>query len=188
MNRLHRWLCGSKRWKSTVESHILPWTLEGVDLGQDVLEVGPGPGASTEILRTRVKQLTCVETDPALASALRERYAAGNVRVLHEDATSMSLRDGSFDGAVCFSMLHHVPSAALQDRLLSEVCRTLRPGGVFAGTDSLHSLPLRLLHIGDTMVLVDPAKFPARLEAAGFGDIHVELKEPYAFRFRARKM
>jgi SAM-dependent methyltransferase len=100
----------------------------------------------------------------------------------------MSLRDGSFDGAVCFSMLHHVPSAALQDRLLSEVCRTLRPGGVFAGTDSLYSLPLRLLHVGDTMILVDPAQFPARLEAAGFGDIHVELKEPYAFRFRARKI
>ena len=98
----------------------------------------------------------------------------------------MSLPAASFDGAVSFTMLHHVQSAALQDRLLAEVARVLRPGGIFAGSDSVYSTFLRLLHVFDTMVLVDPGTFPARLEAAGFADVSVDTN-PYAFRFRARK-
>ncbi len=39
----------------------------------------------------------------------------------------------SFSGAVCFTMLHQVPSPALQDKLLAEVHRVLKPGAVFCG-------------------------------------------------------
>jgi SAM-dependent methyltransferase len=99
----------------------------------------------------------------------------------------MSLADRSFDAAVCFTMLHHVPSVSLQDRLLREVARVLRSGGIFVGTDSLYSRSSRLLHLFDTMVVVDPDTFPARLQAAGFDDVFVDVKKPYAFRFRARK-
>jgi ubiquinone/menaquinone biosynthesis C-methylase UbiE len=45
----------------------------------------------------------------------------------------MSFPDATFDGAVSFTMLHHVPSEALQNRLLAEVARVLRPGSIFAG-------------------------------------------------------
>jgi SAM-dependent methyltransferase len=187
MNLIHRWLCSSARWKKVVETYILPWTLEGLQLGSDVLEVGPGPGASTDLLHARVARLTCVEPDRRFAEKLRQRLDQ-RVRVMCEDATAMSLPDESFDGAVCFTMLHHVPSVAKQDRLLREVARVLRPGGLFAGTDSLYSRSFRLLHVFDTMVVVDPVAFPARLEAAGFSEVQVDLMEPYAFRFRARKL
>jgi SAM-dependent methyltransferase len=186
MNLVHRWLCSSANWKNVVETYILPWTLEGVNLGADLLEVGPGPGVSTDLLRAHVARLTCVEIDRSYADKLRRR-APDNVRVLCEDATKMSLADRSFDAAVCFTMLHHVPSAPLQDRLLREVARVLRPGGTFVGTDSLYSRSFRLLHWFDTMVVVDPDTFPARLRAAGFDDVFVDVREPYAFRFRARK-
>jgi ubiquinone/menaquinone biosynthesis C-methylase UbiE len=98
----------------------------------------------------------------------------------------MRFRDGEFDSAVCFTMLHHVPSRALQDRLLTEVARVLRPGGIFAGRDSCYSRRFHLLHIFDTMVVVDPATFADRLRAAGFEQAQVDV-EPHAFRFRARK-
>jgi len=186
MNLMHRWLCNSAHWKEVVETHILPWTLEGLNLGSDVLEVGPGPGASTDLLYGRVARLTCVEADRRFAERLRRRLDQ-RVCVMCEDATAMSLRDESFDGAVCFTMLHHVPSVAKQDRLLREVARVLRRGGVFAGTDSLYSRSFRLLHLFDTMVVVDPVTFPARLRAAGFSEVHVDVMKPYAFRFRARK-
>jgi SAM-dependent methyltransferase len=187
MNLAHRWLCRSARWKMAVETYILPWTLEGVNLGSNVLEVGPGPGATTDLLRTRVTHLTCVEVDRAFADALSRRNVSRNVSVVCEDATAMSFPNDTFDGAVCFTMLHHVPTVALQDRLLSEVARVLRPGGIFAGTDSLYSRSFRLLHLFDTMVVVDPIVFPDRLKAAGFDEVQVDVMKPYAFRFRARK-
>ncbi|HLJ16984.1 MAG TPA: class I SAM-dependent methyltransferase [Bryobacteraceae bacterium] len=186
MNFAHHWLCSSSRWKQTVKTYVLPWALEGLDLGSNVLEIGPGYGATTDLLRNRVAHLTCVEPDAGLAENLRHHTRGQNVTILCEDATAMSLPDAAFDGAVCFTMLHHVPSAALQGRLLAEVARVLRPGGIFAGTDSRYSFSFRVLHLFDTMLVVNPSTFPARLKAAGFEDIQVDTN-PYAFRFRARK-
>jgi SAM-dependent methyltransferase len=112
--------------------------------------------------------------------------AGKNVTVLCENAVSTSLEDNSFDAAVCFTMLHHVPSPTLQDQMLREVARVLRPGGVFAGTDSLYSWGFRLLHVFDTMVVVNPRTLPERLRSAGFSDIDVDV-DASSFRFRARK-
>ena len=98
----------------------------------------------------------------------------------------MPYRDGTFSGAVSFTMLHHVPSSALQNRLFAEVYRVLGPGGVFAGTDSVRSLLMRIFHVRDTMVLVDPATLPGRLETIGFKDVKVETGAG-RFRFFARR-
>ena len=56
--------------------------------------------------------------------------------------------DGRFSAALSFTMLHHVPSAELQDRLFAEVARVLQPGGFLAGVDSLDSEDFRALHDG----------------------------------------
>ena len=53
--------------------HIVPWTLEGLDLGANLLELGPGYGASTDLLLPRCQTLTSVEYDPRLAQRLRDR-------------------------------------------------------------------------------------------------------------------
>ena len=187
MNLAHRWLCRSDYWRKAVETYIFPWVLDGLDIGPSVLEIGPGPGVTTDLLRTRVDRLTCVEIDQRFADSLGRRMAGHNVTVLHQDATAMPLPEATFDAAVSFTMLHHVPSEALQNRLLAEVCRVLQPGGVFAGTDSLYSRAFRLLHLFDTMVVLDPRTFPDRLKAAGFDEVQVDILQPYAFRFRARK-
>jgi ubiquinone/menaquinone biosynthesis C-methylase UbiE len=157
-----------------------------VDIGTMVLEIGPGYGAATEVLQKSVRQLTCVEIDSRLAERLRRRTQNENVKVICGDATAMKLQDESFDGAVCFTMLHHVASAELQNLLLAEVDRVLRPNGVFAGTDSLDSRFFGLVHLFDHLVLVDPKAFPDRLRAVGFRDVEVDVN-PYAFRFRAHK-
>ena len=186
MNLAHRLMCSSNSWKKTVESRVIPWVLEDLNIGSKVLEVGPGPGVTTELLHGRVSHLTCVEIDRRFADSLSRRMTGSNVTVVCQDATNMSFPDRTFDGAVCFTMLHHVPSAALQDRLLAEVARVLRPGSIFAGVDSVYSRSFRMLHLFDTMVVVDPAGFPKRLETAGFVDVQVDVN-PYAFRFRARR-
>jgi SAM-dependent methyltransferase len=141
---------------------------------------------TSDWLRNRHKRLTCLEVDRPLAGALGSRLRATNAQVLCGDATAMPYPDCVFTGAVALTMLHHVPSPLLQDRLFREVRRVLVPGGVFAGTDGMLSLMMRVFHIADTMVLIDPAAMPARLEAAGFREIKVEIGEG-RFRFCARR-
>jgi SAM-dependent methyltransferase len=186
MNRFHRWFCRTSYWKKALTDGIIPWALKSAELGENVLEVGPGPGMTTDILRLRLPRLTSIEIDPRLASALKQRMQGTNVNVVEGDATAMPFADGSFSGAVSFTMLHHVPSPALQDRLLAEVYRILKPGGVFAGSDSKWSIAFHLIHFWDTMVIVEPETFAARLSAVGFTDVSVGSAKQ-AFRFRARR-
>ena len=186
MNGLHRWYCRSGLWKTALCERILPWALEGAALGGAILEVGPGPGLTTDMLRGLYRQLAAVEIDRQLAASLGRRLAGTHVSVIAGDATALPFADGAFSGAVSFTMLHHVPSPALQDRLLAEVYRVLQPGGLFVGTDSRWSSVFQLVHHGDTMVIVDPDIFGARLAAVGFTDVSVDLAKR-AFRFRARR-
>lgn len=184
MNWFHRQVCRSGRWRRRLEDELLPWALQGVDLGDDVLEIGSGPGLTTDLLRGRTRRLTALEVDPAAAAALRDRLGGTGVRVVHGDGAAMPFADGSFSGVVSFTMLHHVPTAALQDRLLAEARRVLRPGSVFAGFDGVGSFPFRLIHIGDTYNPVDPDTLGRRLEAAGFAHVVVG-RGRRRFRFRA---
>lgn len=185
MNRLHHWLCRSAQWGRIVEDRI-PWVLSNADLGENMLELGPGPGLTTEHLRQRVPRLTALEVDRTLAESLRTRLCGSNVEVVTGDATAMPFPDASFSTAVSFAMLHHVPSTDLQNRLLRETCRVLKPGGSFVGSDTLTSLFMRVMHIADDFVPIDPDRFGARLKAAGFEVLEIE-KNPYAFRFHARR-
>jgi hypothetical protein len=85
MNQEHLTLCSSAEWAEAVQRWIIPWVLESVDLGDDVLEFGPGPGLTTDVLRARVARLTAVEIHPDLAAALAARLANTNVE-LHRSA------------------------------------------------------------------------------------------------------
>jgi SAM-dependent methyltransferase len=185
VNRLHRWLCRSRGWRKVVQQRI-PWVLSGANLGQNVLELGPGPGLTTELLYPTVWHLTAIEIDSKLAQSLRSRLGDTNLEVITGDATAMPFADAGFSGCVSFTMLHHVASAELQNRLLREVCRVLKPGGVFVGSDGLQGLIMRVIHIGDTFVPVDPDTMGARLEAAGFEVVRIE-RNSRAFRFFARR-
>ncbi|MGH9342384.1 MAG: class I SAM-dependent methyltransferase [Terriglobia bacterium] len=186
MNRIHRWLCRSARWQKLLENTVMPWVLGGVDLGPDILEVGPGPGLTTDLLRQKTARMTALEIDSALAESLAARLRGSNVTVIEGDATAMPFDDATFSGAVSCTMLHHVPSPALQDQLLREVRRVLKPGAWFAGIDVRQSIHMRILHVWDTLVPIDPKTFGARLQAAGFEDPFIETNAE-AFRFRARR-
>jgi ubiquinone/menaquinone biosynthesis C-methylase UbiE len=185
MNHIHQWLCSSDRWRKTLVQR-LPWVIGETNLGANVLELGPGPGLTTDLLRMSFERLTVLELDSKLAQALSARLHGGNVQVVEGDATEMPFGDAEFSGAVSLTMLHHVPSPELQDKILREVFRVLRPGGFFVGSDSLMSWFMKVLHIGDTLTPVNPETFGARLQTAGFEALDVR-KNSQAFRFQARR-
>lgn len=186
MNLLHRWYCNSDGWARTLQEQMLPASLKGIDLGDDLLEIGPGPGKATDWLRTRAAHITSIEIDGKLADALKARMHDTNVTVVEGDASAMPFPDASFSSAVCFTMMHHVPSA-LHDRLLSEVERVLRPGASFVGSDSRPSLKWNIYHLFDDRNPVDPATFADRLTRAGFADANVPYIAKNGFGWRARR-
>jgi ubiquinone/menaquinone biosynthesis C-methylase UbiE len=186
MNRLHNLICSSRWWAHTVEQELLPWALAGVPLGDDVLEFGPGFGATTRILADRCDHLSVLELDNDYCRRLRAELGE-RVSVTQGDATRMPYEDQRFSAVVCFTMLHHIPSRELQDQALAEAARVLRPRGVFAGSDSIGGRPLfTAIHIGDTLNLVDPATFGSRLTGAGFTRPQVNTSKR-SFRWQASK-
>jgi ubiquinone/menaquinone biosynthesis C-methylase UbiE len=177
VNKAHE-MCGSEEWRTAIRDVILPWALKDTDLGDDVLEVGPGYGATTDVLSQAVPRLTSVEIDDELAAILTDRFAdVPSVEIVNGDATSLPYADNRFSGAACFTMLHHVPTIALQDRLFAEVARVLRPGAPLVASDSLGSEELKAHHEDDTYNPVDPDTLPDRLAAAGFVDVNVRVND-----------
>lgn len=184
MNIFHRWYCNSEGWARQLEQ-FLPMTVQGVELGDHLLEIGPGPGLTTDWLRTRVPHLTSIEIDHKLAQKLRTRLADTNVTVVEGDASDMPFPDASFSAVMSYTMMHHVP-ARLQDRLLAQACRVARSGATFVGVDSTPNLRWNLYHLFDDRNPVDPDTFGGRLEAAGFTAASVQ-RWPGGFGWRARK-
>jgi SAM-dependent methyltransferase len=188
MNQQHLDLLSTDEWRQTLEELALPFAFGplGADaLGDDVLEVGPGPGMTTDLLRARLPRLTSIELDPDLASALRTRLAGSNVEVIEGDGTAMPFDDGRFSGVVMFTMLHHVPTVELQDAMFGEVARVLTPGGLFIANDAVARDELAALHTDDVYNPVDPTTLEARLTTAGFRDIEIDTN-PFAWACRAR--
>jgi SAM-dependent methyltransferase len=175
VNEAHLEYCASPEWARLVEDELLPWVLDGCELGDDLLEAGPGPGLTTDVLRRKAARVTAVELDLDLAGKLAARLAGSNVTVVAGDVTRLPFPAGRFSAAACLTMLHHIPSPARQDSALAELARVLRPGGVLAGADGLDTPARRELHEDDVFVPVDPGTLAARLRAAGFAEARVDV-------------
>jgi SAM-dependent methyltransferase len=130
-----------------------------------------------------VARLTALERDETAAAKLAGKFPG--VQVAVGDATALSYPDGAFDSVGSFTMLHHVPTTALQNQILAEALRVLRPGGVLVGSDSLPSDGLHVFHEGDTCHPVEPSGLLVRLQTLGFGAVMVAVDD--VLMFTARK-
>lgn len=185
MNEEHAALCSSPEWASFLQTEVLAPLVTDVDLGQEMLELGPGPGAATDWLRHRVLRLTALEVDPAAAERLAARHAGTNVTVVVGDCAQPDLPDAAFDSIGTFTMLHHLPTERLQYATLREAFRLLKAGGVLVGSDSLASNDLHDFHADDTYNPVDAARLLVYLQVLGYRRITVSV-DP-GLRFSAYK-
>ena len=171
-----------------VRDLIIPWALGDGELGDDVLEVGPGFGATTDVFRERVGRLTVGRDRPgARRRSARPGWPDTNVSGhrgrRHRRCRSTTTGSPAARASRCSTTC---PAAELQDRLFAEVARVLRPGALFVACDSLGSDELRDFHDGDTYEPGRPGDgSPARLEAAGFTAVDVETND-YGWAARAR--
>jgi ArsR family transcriptional regulator len=98
-----------------------------VQLG-DVVDVGSGDGSVAQLLAPRARSWTCVDRSERVLSAARARLGKlHQVSFVPADAGALPLPDASFDAALLLHVLAQVESPA---RVLTEVSRVMRPGGL----------------------------------------------------------
>lgn len=180
MNDNHK-LCSSPEWALRLQENVLPYLVRDLDLGEKMLELGPGPGAATDWLRHRVQNLVTVETDPEAVEKLRRIYEDTNVTTTSGDGTALEFDDASFDSAGCFTMLHHIPTLQQQNLLFSEVFRVLKPGRPLIGSDSPPSDDRHQFHEQDTYNPLDPGTLITRLQTLGYVKITVSIDDTIKF-------
>jgi SAM-dependent methyltransferase len=104
MNRSHLDYLASDAWAQTLRTDLLPWLEQFAELDDEVLEIGPGPGLTTDLLRARAAAVTAVEIDESLATALKQRLLGTNVVVIEGNATVLGLPSDRYAAATCFSI------------------------------------------------------------------------------------
>ena len=103
----------------------------GLEPGDTVLELGPGPGYFTPDAVAAVSpggRLVCVDLQPDMLRLLHDRMTSLGVDVdlVAADVTRLPLRGDAFDAAYLVAVLGEVPD---QQAAVHELARILRPGG-----------------------------------------------------------
>lgn len=162
---------------------------------RELLEVGCGVGAQSEILLRRFPDLKLTGIDRSTKQLAAARHhleklplAMGRFELKEMDATAMEFSANSFDGAFLCWILEHVPDPI---RVLSEVRRVLRPGSFVYVTEVMNASffldpyspnvwkywmafnEYQLEQKGDPFV---GAKLGNFLMQLGYRDIHTEVK------------
>ncbi|EQC50481.1 class I SAM-dependent methyltransferase [Bacteriovorax sp. DB6_IX] len=118
---------------------------DGINLSEvkNLIEVGSGVGAQTEILLRRFPDMkvTCIDrSENQIESAKKSlellSYAKDRYSIHQMDATDIDFDSYQFDGAFLCWILEHVPDPS---KVLSEVRRVCRPGSVIYITEVMNS-------------------------------------------------
>ena len=142
-----RWWSDDIRWVRTLKNLVpgrLSWMDRQIDwAGKDVLDLGCAGGFMAEALDARGARVTGI--DPAAEAITAARaHAAQEGRIITYDVgvgEALPYADASFDSVVCVDVLEHVQDLT---RVLAEVTRVLRPGGLFL-FDTINRNPLARL-------------------------------------------
>ncbi|WP_405984330.1 methyltransferase domain-containing protein [Streptomyces sp. NBC_00872] len=133
----HESVLRSHRWRTAANSAA--YLLPELRPGQDVLDVGCGPGTITADLAALVAPtgtVTAVDASESVLDQARETAAAAGVaqvRFAVADVHALDFPDDSFDIVHAHQVLQHVGDPV---RALSEMRRVCRPGGVVAARDA----------------------------------------------------
>ncbi len=110
----------------------------GIQPGERILELGPGPGAFTVEAAQRVRpegRLIAVDIQPKVIAQVEERVrevGLTNVETHVADAYHLPLDDASVDRAFLVTVLPEIPD---QSRALAELRRVLKLGGLLSITE-----------------------------------------------------
>jgi len=131
----HESVLRSHTWRTAENSAA--YLLPALEAGQDLLDVGCGPGTITVDLARRVApgRVVGIDAAPAVvgsAAELGRRRGVTNLRFATGDVYRLAFDDSSFDVVHAHQVLQHLTRPV---DALAEMGRVLRPGGILAVRD-----------------------------------------------------
>lgn len=156
------------------------WNEAGFGLGQEILDLGCGPGYATLDLAHRVGHRGLVHavdaSDRFVAFLEGQIRAAGlrQVRPLAADVHDLDLPDASVDGAFARWLLCFVKDPA---QVVAEVARVLRVGGRFVALDYFNYLAVNIFPRRPSITALFDAYHRSALRNHGSYDIGERLPE-----------
>lgn len=179
-----QWWSDDIRWVRTLKN-LVPGRLAWFDARMDwqdktVLDLGCAGGFMAEAMAQRGADVTGIDPAEAAINAARDHASKGGLHIGYDVGVGEALpyADASFDAVVCVDVLEHVADL---NKVLSEVARTLRPGGLFL-FDTINRNPLarlatitiaedvlRLLPRGthDPALFIKPRELRTAMQGAG---------------------
>jgi ArsR family transcriptional regulator len=137
-------------------------------------DLGCGTGQLTETVAPYVRQVVAVDSSNDMLEAARQRLGgAANVDLRQGELESLPIKNGELDAAMLSLVLHYSPSPA---RALSEVGRSLRPGGRVLVVDMLpHDRQEYQQQMGHVWLGFSDKQIGRFLTGAGFTDVRVRM-------------
>lgn len=159
-NTGERYLPGADGTTEQAYDHISRYRLaERYVEGKEIVDMGCGAGYGSHALSAVAQSVTGVDLSEEAVSYATHRYRAPNLRYGTGDVTNLPYRDGTFEAAVSFEVIEHLPRP---EDLVVEAKRLLKDTGIF--------------------VVSTPDKQTYRNERKSKNPHH--LKEMYALEFR----
>jgi 2-polyprenyl-6-hydroxyphenyl methylase/3-demethylubiquinone-9 3-methyltransferase len=179
-----QWWSDDIRWVRTLKNLVpgrLKWFDRHIDWqGSHVLDLGCAGGFMAEAMSARGASVTGIDPAADAIAAARAHADATGLRIAYDVGVGEALPypDAGFDAVVCVDVLEHVADL---HKVLAEVARTLRTGGLFL-FDTINRNPLarlatitvaedllRLLPRGthDPAMFIKPHELRRALQGAG---------------------
>jgi len=95
--------------------------------GKDVLDIACGEGYGSFLLADHAKSVIGVDISDEVIRHARNKYAISNLKFEQGDCLCIPIKDNSIDIVVSFETVEHHDQ---HDKMLSEIKRVLRPGGI----------------------------------------------------------
>ncbi len=179
-----RWWSDELRWVRTLTNIVpgrLAWFDRQIDWqGKAVLDLGCAGGVMAEAMALRGANVTGIDPAAEAIAAARAHARKMSLRIGDDVGMGEALpyADASFDAVDCVDVLEHVVDL---HKVLSEVTRTLRPGGLFLfdtinrnplarlATTTIAEDMLRLLPRGthDPTMFIKPAEMRRSMQGVG---------------------
>ena len=128
------WWSDDVRWIRTLKNLVpgrLGWFEKHIDwAGKSVLDVGCAGGFMTEAIAEKGARVTGIDPANEAINAARAHAQGSGLEVSYIVGVGEELpyEDASFDAVVCVDVLEHVQDL---DKVISEITRVLKPGGMF---------------------------------------------------------